>query len=196
MSEYDPLFSPEGSDGRGDELAEVTERFRAAASPYLSSPWSWLTWGLLLPAAALATPAAAAARGFAGVLLLWSVTILAGGAVESRVMVRARAGGSPLATWALRLQGNLSLVALALSILLLWRDEAWALPGLWLLLLGHSFYGLGGLSFPALRRYGLAYQAGGVAALAAGDEALLVFALTTAVANLGLAVAVWRRRRR
>jgi len=38
-------------------------------------------------------------------------------------------------------------VALALSALLVWQDLAWALPGLWLLLLGHSFYMLGGIAF-------------------------------------------------
>lgn len=194
-SEYDPLFSSP-QDGDSEVLEEVRERFREAARPFLRSPWSWLAWGLVLPAAALATPALAAARGPAGVLFLWSGAILAGGAVESRSLVRGRAGGSPLAAWALRVQGNLSLVALALSILLVLLDEAWALPGLWLLLLGHSFYGLGGLSFPALRRYGLVYQLGGVGALAAGPRALAVFGVTTALANLGLAVAVWRGRRR
>lgn len=194
-SEYDPFFSSP-QDGDSEVLEEVRERFQAAARPFLRSPWSWLAWGLVLPAAALATPAVATARGPAGVLFLWSGAILAGGAVESRSLVRGRAGGSPLAAWALRVQGNLSLVALALSILLLLRDEAWALPGLWLLLLGHSFYGLGGLSFPALRRYGLVYQLGGVGALAAGPRALVVFAAATALANLGLAVAVWRGRRR
>jgi hypothetical protein len=195
-SEYDSLFSsrpvaPEAAEA----FEQVRERFRAAGRPYLSSPWSWCAWGVLLPAAALATPAVAGRFGFPGVAILWSVAILAAGAVEARAMLEAGAGGSPLASWALHQQGNLSLVALALSVLLVVRDEAWALPGLWLLLLGHSFYGLGGLSFPALRRYGLAYQAGGAAALAAGSRSLAVFALATALSNFGLAWAVWRRRR-
>jgi hypothetical protein len=106
------------------------------------------------------------------------------------------AGRSPLATWALRTQGNLSLVGLALSLLLFWVDAAWALPGLWLLLLGHSFYGLGGIAFPPFRVYGLLYQLGGVAALWPGGAPLPVFAATTAAANLWMSWAVWRRERR
>jgi hypothetical protein len=105
---------------------------------------------------------------------------------------RAAAGRSPLATWALRTQGNLSLVALVLSLLLLWQDLAWALPGLWLLLLGHSFYLLGGIAFRPFRAYGLLYQLGGVAALWPGGAPLPVFALTTAAGNLWISYAVWR----
>jgi hypothetical protein len=111
------------------------------------------------------------------------------------VVAAAAAGRSPLATWALRTQGNLSLVALALSLLLLWQDVAWALPGLWLLLLGHSFYVLGGIAFPPFRAYGLLYQLGGVAALWPGGAPLRLFALTTAAANLWMSWAVWRERR-
>jgi hypothetical protein len=102
---------------------------------------------------------------------------------------------SPLATWALRTQGNLSLVAVALSVLLVWQDLAWALPGVWLLLLGHSFYVLGGIAFQPFRAYGLLYQVGGVAALWPGGAPLPVFALTTAAANLWMSWAVWRERR-
>ena len=101
-------------------------------------------------------------------------------------------GRSPLATWALRIQGNLSLVGLALSLLLLWQGAAWALPGLWLLLLGHSFYVLGGVAFRPFRAYGLLYQLGGVAALWPGGAPLPLFALTTAAANLWMSWAVWR----
>jgi hypothetical protein len=108
----------------------------------------------------------------------------------------AAPGRSPLATWALRTQGNLSLVALALSLLLLWQDQAWALPGLWLLLLGHSFYLLGGIAFPPFRAYGLLYQLGGIAALWPGGAPLPLFALTTATANLWMTYAVWRESRR
>jgi hypothetical protein len=159
--------------------------------------------------------------GPAGTLLIWSTAILLGGAVELaaiRAATRraasgaagsgggaadltaaeadpAAAGRSPLATWALRTQGNLSLVALALSALLLWQDLPWALPGLWLLLLGHSFYLLGGIAFPAFRTYGLLYQLGGVAALWPGGAPLPVFALTTAAANLWMSYAVWRESR-
>ena len=104
-------------------------------------------------------------------------------------------GRSPLATWALRTQGNLSLVAVALSLLLVWQDLAWALPGVWLLLLGHSFYVLGGVAFPPFRAYGLLYQVGGVAALWPGGAPLPVFALTTAASNLWMSYAVWREHR-
>jgi hypothetical protein len=108
---------------------------------------------------------------------------------------KAAGGRSPLATWALRTQGNLSLVALALSALLLWEDLAWAVPGLWLLLLGHSFYLLGGIAFRPFRAYGLLYQIGGVAALWPGSAPLPLFALTAAAGNLWMAWAVWRESR-
>ena len=195
-SEYDPPFgSGAVSPAEAEAFEAIRERFREAARPYLASPWTWLTWGLVLPAAALATPAAARAWGLSGVLLLWSGAILAGGAVEAGSMMRRGTGSSPIAAWALRVQGNLSLVAVALSAVLVVADEAWALPGLWLLLLGHCFFSLGGLSEPLLRRYGLAYQVGGVASLAAHSGALPVFAVTAALANLGLALALWLRRR-
>ena len=106
---------------------------------------------MILPAAALATPTAFALGEAPAVLLLWSAAILLGGAVEMSAYVRrSRGGATPLAAWALRAQGNLSLVVTALSALLVWQGLAWALPGLWLLLLGHSLYLMGGLAFPAL----------------------------------------------
>ncbi|HVR08652.1 MAG TPA: hypothetical protein VMW75_11455 [Thermoanaerobaculia bacterium] len=204
-SEYEPLFAERRA--AAADLETVQALFRAAGSPYLRSFWSWLAWALVLPAAALATPAVLARFGPAGTLLTWSAAILAGGAVELAAirgaMRRAAAaepeamaaGRSPLATWALRTQGNLSLVALALSALLLWQDLAWALPGLWLLLLGHSFYLLGGIAFPAFRTYGLLYQLGGVAALWPGGAPLPAFALATAAANLWMSYTVWRESR-
>jgi hypothetical protein len=94
----------------------------------------------------------------------------------------------------LRLQGNLSFVALALSALLVWQDLAWALPGLWLLLLGHSFFMLGGLAFPPFRVCGLLYQLGGIVALWPGGNPLLAFAAATAVGNLWMGIGVWRAR--
>jgi hypothetical protein len=203
-SEYDPLFS-----GRGDTLATpevddlepVRERFAAASRPYLHSPWSWLAWAVLLPIAALATPEAVRRGGPAGVLFVWSVTILLGGAVEIGAILRAgkeelsgrRAPRSPLAAYVLRLQGNLSMVALALSALLLWLDAAWALPGIWLLLLGHSFFMLGGLAFPPFRTCGIIFQIGGLAALWPTLSPLAVFAVTAAVGNLWMAWGIWRR---
>lgn len=196
-SEYEPVFGERGA--TGGDLVTVRELFRAASGPYLRSPWSWLAWALILPGAALATPRVWARFGPSGTLLTWSAAILLGGAIEMGAIRRGsrgeeRASRSPLATWAFRAQGNLSLVALALSALMLWQDLAWTLPGLWLLLLGHSFYMLGGISFPPLRVYGLLYQAGGIAALWPGGAPLPLFALTAAVANLWMAYAVWRER--
>ncbi|HLX08334.1 MAG TPA: hypothetical protein VKY89_10780 [Thermoanaerobaculia bacterium] len=219
-SEYEPLFAERDERAEaGGDLAAVQELFRAASGPYLRAFWSWLAWALVLPAAALATPRALAGFGPAGALLTWSAAILVGGAIELTAIRGAasrdaagrvgaagrpdagtdglpdgprREGRSPLATWALRTQGNLSFVALALSVLLLWQDLAWALPGLWLLLLGHSFYLLGGIAFPPFRSYGLLYQLGGIAALWPGGAPLPLFALTTATANLWMAYAVWQ----
>jgi hypothetical protein len=193
-SEYEPLFTPTRTGE--DDLEPVRDRFRAASQPFLRSPWSWLAWALVLPAAALATPIALRAGGFAFGLFLWSGAILLGGAVEMVALFRS--GGAtrstPLAAWVLRLQGNLSLVAAALSIFLLWQDMAWALPGLWLLLLGHSFYMLGGLAFEPFRVCGLLFQLGGAAALWPGLDPLPVFAVAAFLGNLWMAVGVWRSR--
>jgi hypothetical protein len=164
----------------------------------LQSPITWLTWAILLPGAALATPFAFELRGPAGVLFAWSAVILLGGGVEVLMIRRSRSKemGSTLAAWVLRLQGNLSFVALALSALLVWQDLAWALPGLWLLLLGHSFYMLGGLAFPPFRACGLIFQLGGLIALWPGGNPLLAFAAATAVGNLWMGIGVWRENRR
>jgi hypothetical protein len=145
----------------------------------------------------LATPVAFRLGGPSGVLFAWSATILLGGAVEILAIRRAgrRAGGSTLASWVLRLQGNLSFVALVLSALLLWLDAAWALPGLWLLLLGHSFYMLGGFAFEPFRVCGLLYQVAGLAALWPDGSPLGVFAFATAVGNVWIGIGVWRERR-
>lgn len=206
-SEYDPVFGEPGSDPSGDDdLAAVRERFEAASRAFLRSPWPWVGWALLLPAAALLTPSVARAAGPAGVLLAWSCAILVGGAVEGGVILsghrseRAGDGGrtvrvrSPLNAWALGVQGNLSLIALLLSILLIWLDRPQVLPGLWLLLLGHSFYALGGLSLPAMRVTGLIFQIGGAAALWPGWDSLAVFAAATAAGCLWLAWGVARAR--
>jgi AcrR family transcriptional regulator len=192
-SEYDPLFS--GSRPGDDDIEPVRERFRAASRPYLRSPWSWFAWALLLPAVALLTPRAFRFAGPPGVLTAWSAAILIGGAVELVAILRSSARGArgtPLASWVLRVQGNLSLVALALSVLLVWQDLSWALPGLWLLLLGHSFYLLGGLAFEPFRVCGILYQVGGVVALWPGASPLPVFAAATALGNLWVGVSVWR----
>jgi len=120
--------------------------------------------------------------------------ILLGGMVEI-VGIRRNAReqtGSTLAAWVLRLQGNLSFVAIVLSALLVWQDLAWVLPGLWLLLLGHSFYMLGGLAFPPFRICGLLYQLGGLVALWPGGNPLLAFAAATAVGNLWMGIGILR----
>lgn len=195
MTEYDPLFS--SSRAGIDDLEPVRERFRAASRPFLRSPISWFAWSALLPGAALATPLALRLAGPSGVLFTWSGTILLGGAIEF-LGIRGQSGRSiptgTLAAWVLRLQGNLSLIALALSVLLVWQDLAWTLPGLWLLLLGHSFYMLGGLAFEPMRVCGLIYQIGGVAALWPDGYPLEVFAVATATGNLWMGLAVWRER--
>lgn len=196
MSEYDPLI-PEASGPVSDDLERVRDLFENASRPYLASPWSWFAWAVVLPCAALGTPWAFAWRSGIGVLLWWSVAILLGGAVEMAPHLRGGKrgmGSTPLASWVLRVQGNMSLVAAALSVVLVLYDLAWALPGLWLILLGHSLYQLGGLAFPAFRSCGLLYQAGGLLALWQPAQPLMVFALTTALGNLWVGFAVWRRR--
>ncbi|HXU46309.1 MAG TPA: hypothetical protein VN783_12350 [Thermoanaerobaculia bacterium] len=197
MSEYDPIFGGPAKPEALDDLEPVRERFLAASRPYLSSPWTWLAWSLILPAAAWATPVAFRIRGPAGVLFTWSFAILLGGAVEIGAIRRVGRGlpRSGLARWALRAQGNLSLVALLLSGVLIWQDLAWLLPGLWLLLLGHSLFVLGGLSFPPMRTCGLIYQLGALAALGPGSSPLLAFALATFAGNLWMARAIRRELR-
>ena len=195
-SEYDPLGRSRDSVAVDDDLESVRDRFERAGRPYLSSPWSWLAWALILPATALVTPVVLDRFGRFAVLLLWSVAVLVGGAVEMSQIMRGRTRqgpSTPLAAWVLRIQGNLSLVGLALSVLLVARGLTWALPGLWLLILGHSFYVVGGLSFSPLRTSGLIYQAGGLLALWPGGSPLAVFAATVFVGNLWTAWGIWRR---
>jgi hypothetical protein len=193
-TEYDLLF--DSTRTGTDDLESVRDCFRSASRPLLSSPWSWLGWAVLLPAAALATPFALRRFGFSGVLFTWSAVILLEGAVEILNIRRGQQSGrSTLAAWVLPLQGNLSIVALLLSALLIWQDVAWALPGLWLLLLGHSFYMLGGFAFEPFRVCGLVYQVGGVLALWPRGSPLVVFAVATAIGNLWIAIGVWRTRR-
>lgn len=172
--------------------------FRAAASPYLSAPLPWFAWGVILPAAALATPLASAFAREAGVTILWSVAILVGGAIEGVTILRQsrHRDRSSLGAWAMRAQGNLSLVAVALSGLLLWMDGARFLPGLWLLLLGHNFFTLGGLAFPPMRIAGILYQAGGVAALVPGSQPLWAMATATALGNVWIGWGIVRERGR
>lgn len=200
-SEYEPLFGGAGStehDPAGaSDLDDVRERFAAAVAPFLRSPVSWLAWSVVLPSAAKLHDLAWARFGLQGVMLLWSGAILAGGLVEGATLlrVRRRTSPSPLVGWLLHAQGNLSVVGLVLSGFLIWWGHAAALPGLWLVLMGHSFYVLGGLAFPPFRLYGLVLQVGGALALWPGTDPLDVFAGVTGAANLWLAWKVWRSAR-
>jgi len=178
-------------------MAAVRRSFEAAARPFVSSPLVWLAWTALLPVAALATPTAFRRFGPSGSLLLWSSAILLGGLVELAGLKRRGALGSrtPLAAWALRVQGNLSLVGLALSVALVWAGASVMLPGLWLLLLGHSFFTLGGLAFRPMRTAGVLFQIGGAVALWPGASALAAFAAGSAAGCLWMAWGVFRETR-
>jgi hypothetical protein len=179
-----------------DDLDRVRTHFESASRPYLRQPWSWLAWALILPAAALASPTVLADGGPLGLLILWSLAVFAGGVIEATQILRSRRAGpsTTLSAWVLRAQGNLSLVALFVSIALLWQGVGWMLPGVWLLLLGHSLYTLGGMAFAPLRISGLIYQLGGVLAIWPHQLEMRVFALTTFVANLWVAWSIWRGR--
>ena len=149
MSEYDPippraLLTEEPSD-----LDRVQARFEKAAGGYLRSPWSWWAWSVLLPLAALVGREIHPYGGGRAVLIVWSFFILCGGLIEGAIiLVGGKATArTPLAGWVLRAQGNLSLVAVALSALLLWQGLPALVPPVWLLLIGHSFYSIGKLSF-------------------------------------------------
>jgi len=201
-SEYDPLFEGRGDAEEDDDLtgsgaaglAAVRRSFELAARPFVSSPGVWVAWAALLPSAALATPAAYRQLGPSGPLFLWSVSILVGGLVELAGLKRRGALGSrtPLAAWALRVQGNLSLVGLALSVVFVWIGAPALLPGLWLLLLGHSFFTLGGLAFRPMRTAGVLFQLGGAVALFPGASPLGAFAAASAAGCLWMAWGIFR----
>lgn len=194
-SEYDPIGSSSDDPLAEDSLETVRGLFEEASRPYLAQPWSWLAWGLILPAAALSTTPVLERSGGIGALFLWSGAIIVGGMVEAWQIYRSMRSGerrSPLAAWVLRAQGNLSLVGLFVSIALLFQGLAWLLPGIWLLLLGHSLFSLGGLADKALRNAGLVYQLGGVLAIWPHGHATTLFAAATCVGNFGVAWAIWR----
>lgn len=134
----------------------------------------------------------------AGAIVLWSSVILVGGAIEGLTILRQqrRRGRSLLGAWAMRAQGNLSLVAVLLSGLLFWIDGASYLPALWLLLLGHNLFSLGGLAFAPMRVAGLLYQVGGVVALVPGSRPLWAMATVTALGNFWIGWGVLRDRAR
>ncbi len=64
-----------------------------------------------------------------------------------------------------------------------------------MLVVGHSFYLLGGFAFGPFRLAGLLLQSGGALALWPDGRPLAVFALTSALANLWIGVGVWREGR-
>jgi hypothetical protein len=183
MSEYDPLFGGVG-ERPVDDLESVRELFAGAAAPFVRSPWSWWTWAAVLPVVALATRGVAGRYGASGTILLWCSAILVAGAVEMW-MVRdaAAAPRTTLASWVLRSQANLSFLAVALSAALLWLDRPEVLPGLWLLVLGHSFLVMGGLAFAPFRRAGWIYQLAGLGALWPGQDGLVWFAAAACLGN-------------
>lgn len=191
------MFSSSSPFDESGDLERVQKEFSQAGKRYLSSPWSWLVWAIVLPSAALATRSLVGRVPPPAILILWSVAILVGGAVEGLLIFRrtSEQAGSGLTRWVFRAQGNISLVAVALSIILVWQGLAWILPGLWLLLLGHSFFLMGGLAFGPLRISGIVYQTGGLLALWPGGETLIVFSIATAAANLWMGWAVWQHRR-
>jgi hypothetical protein len=195
MSEYDPLFG--GADERRiDDLESVRDLFARAAAPFTRSPWSWWTWAVVLPAAALATRPVAPRFGPSGVVLLWCAAILVGGTVEMWVVRGvAAAPRTTLASWVLRSQANLSFLAVAISAVLLWLEQPALLAGVWLLVVGHSFLVLGGLAFLPFRRAGWIYQLAGLGALWPGQDGLLWFAAATCLGNLTIAGSVCARRR-
>lgn len=197
-SEYDPIRRTLDDPLAEDGLERVRDLFEEASRPFLSQPWSWLAWGLILPSAALSTPGVLAATGGLGVMFFWSLAVLVGGVIEAFLILRARRRGgvisSSLATWVLRSQGNLSMVAVFVSVALLLQGLSWLLPGIWLLLLGHSLYSVGGLATTALRTCGLVYQAGGILAIWPHGQGLVIFAVATGVGNLWVAGTIWRAR--
>lgn len=198
MSEYDPVRPRQPLSSEGSDLEIVQDLFGQASSGYLKSPWPWLAWAVVLPTTALITPAVAAAAGPPEVLLLWSLAIVIGGVVEGLALRRSKGSrsGSDLTRWVFRAQGNLSLIAVTLTAVLVFQELYRFVPAVWLLLIGHSFFAIGGLASQTLRRGGLIYQAGGLLSMYPRFDSLMVFALTTALANAMIAVSLWRSRRR
>ena len=193
MSEYDPLIR-RSEDATSDDLESARTLFAEASRAYLSSPIPWLVWAIVLPGAGLLTPLTASRGGASAVLALWSVAVLIGGGVEGYAILR-RGGrrSTPLGGFAMKLQGNISLVGVVLSVLLVWQGLPTSLPGLWLLLIGHSFVNLGGLAFRPMRQAGFVYQLGGALALWPGTWAMPIFAAATALGNLWIALGLIRR---
>jgi hypothetical protein len=196
-SEYSPIPPRAPLSGEPTDLERVEALFEKAAAGYLRTPWSWWSWSILLPAAALLTRRVASEAGTVGILLLWSVVILLGGLVEATLILggRHRYPRTQIGGWVLRSQGNLSLVAVALSGVLAWRGLPGLVPAVWLLLIGHSFYMVGRLTFVPLRSAGVVFQLGGVVALVPEIDGLVVCAVCTFVGCAWVGLGVRRRLR-
>ncbi len=193
-SEYDPIFASRST--AVDDLGRARELFAAAASPFISSPWSWFGWAILLPTIALATGPLSARFGPRGAIIGWSATILAGGLLETWIVRgRRQTPRTTLAGWVLRSQANLSFVAGALSAILIWVQRIALVPGVWLLVLGHSFLVLGALAFRPFRWAGWLYQLAALGALWPGQNGWHWFALATGLGNLSIGLAVLGRNR-
>jgi hypothetical protein len=197
LSEYDPIPPRAPLTTEPSDLERVQARFENASDGYLRSPWSWWAWSLILPAAALLSREVYPLAGPRAVLFLCSFFILCGGLIEGAIILTGSRteARTPLAGWVLRTQGNLSLVAVALSALLFWQGLAEFVPAVWLLLVGHSFYGIGKLSFQPLHTAGLILQAGGLAALVPGIDGFVAFAGFTFAGCAWIGLGVYRRRR-
>lgn len=195
MSEYDPIVPRRELSAERSDLEQVRALFEGSAERFLRSPWSWIVWAVIVGVTALVTRAIQDLVGPWVIVVVWSTAILVGGVAEA--VLYAKSGQelrpSELGRWVLRSQGNLSMVGIAVSVFLIWRGEAGALPGVWLLVLGHSFYSHAGLGFAAFRQAGAAYQLGGVIALTPWVDPLLALAASVAAGNLWLAAAIWRR---
>ncbi len=165
MKEYEPIFftrkSKDSKEIR-DDLSIVQHLFKNAAQPFLSTPWGWLGWSIILPSSLLLTPVVNLKSGLRGIILLWSFSVLLGGIIEITAIRNSRYKNiSNLSGWAYSIQGNLSLVGLALTSLLIFSSPR-IIPSLWLLIIGHSFYSLGSLADNILKYVGIYYQVMGI----------------------------------
>ena len=144
-----------------------------------------------------------AARGPAAVLLLWSGTILAGGAVEAAAFLRHRRAGGTAASAAPARSPAGCCASRATPRWWRWRcRRRWSGTGTRRCCpaSGSSSSATrstrwAGWRCPPFKPYGLLLQVGGLAALLPGTPAFAIFAAATGLGNLGMAYAVWRARR-
>ena len=84
---------------------------------------------------------------------------------------------------------------MALSVVLVWKGLHGFLPAVWMLLVGHSFFVIGKLSFGPMRTAGLLLQAGGILALVPALDGFVVFAVCAFAACFWIGLGVRRRLR-